>query len=242
VLDGYLHMTNGLDRPVVTDGATTWNMGIDKPAAAATYVNNTISGSLTTTGTYYYYYVFWNSIRNRHSQFSPVSAEMTAGLASKGIRITIPANASLETGVDYVKVYRTLTTGSLYYYDGIKAYSGTAITYDSTLADTALGEIMGELDADGTTQLDIDGLPPTCPYMAAKGGRLGMAGRVVFSSGTAAVTNGSATVTLSVAPTAGMKSWRFRVDGDTEEYIIASINVSAKTFVVAPLANPPSQL
>mgnify|MGYP000253421358 CR=1 FL=1 len=232
VLDGFLHMTNGLDRPQVTDGSTTWNMGIKAPTAKATFVNNTITGNLTADGKYRYYYTYWCSVRNRESGFSPVSDEMSANASSgKGIRITIPANSDLEPGVDYVKVYRNLNGGSLYYYDGIVAYDGSDTTYDSTVADTGLGEIMGELDDDGTTQLDINGLPPTVPYMATKGGRIGMGGRVIYSEGTASVTNGSSSVTLSGANlTDGMDGWRFRIDGDTEEYLITNIDTGAGTF------------
>lgn len=231
-LNGFLFFANGIDRPQVYDGVITRNMGVKMNGTAATFTNNTISGALESSGLYRYIYQYWNSSRNQSSGFSPASAEMTANVSgTNGIRITIPANASLESGVDYVKVFRTLNSGGVYYYDGIKAYSGSSITYDSALADSALGEALGEVNEEGTGNNDVDDLPPTAPYIISHKGRIAMWGRVVYSTGTAAVTNGSSTVTLTSANlTTGMDYWNFLVEGDSKSYTISDINTGAGTF------------
>lgn len=231
-LNGWLFFANGIDRTQVFDGTITRNMGVKMNGTAPTFVNNTVAGALAASGSYYYIYVYWNSSRNQPSGFSPVSALMTANASgANGIRITIPANASLEPGVDYVKVFRTSDTGAIFYYDGLKAYSGSSITYDSSIADAALGEAAGEVNESGTGNNDVDDLPPTAPYIISHKGRIAMWGGVKYSTGTAAVTNGNSTVTLTGANlTEGMDAWNFLIEGDSKAYIIGSINTGAGTF------------
>ena len=231
-LNGFLFIANGIDRPLVYDGKITRNMGVKMDGTAATFVNNTVAGALEASGKYRYIYQYWNSSRNQASGFSPTSAEVTANASgANGIRMTIPANTALEAGVDYVKVFRTLNSGGVYYYDGVKAYTGTQITYDSSVADSAVGEALGEVNDAGTGNNDVDDLPPTAPYIMAHKGRIGAWGRVMYSVGTAAVTNGNSTVTLTGANlTAGMDAWQFLISGDSKAYTIGTIDVTAQTF------------
>ena len=233
-LNGFLYFTNGIDRPQVYDGTITRNMGVKMNGTAATFVNNTVAGALAASGSYRYIYQYWNSSRNQPSGFSPTSAAMTANVSgANGIRIAIPANASLEPGVDYAKVFRTLDSGSIYYYDGIIAYTGSAVNYDSSLADSALGEALGEANEAGTGNNDVDDLPPTAPFIISHKGRIGFWGRVMYSVGTAAVTNANSGVTLTGANlTAGMDGWQFLVEGDSKAYTIGSINTTAQTFTL----------
>ena len=231
-LDGYCYMTNGKNKPLVWDGVVARNMGMKANGTAATFVNNTVSGNLAAAGAYYYKYTYWNSVRNRESDPNTISAVMTSNAdGAHGIRITIPANASLEAGTDYVKVYRVTNGGAIYYYDGIKAYTGSSITYDSSTADGSLAEVMGELNDAATANDDIRGVPLTCRYILSHKGRVVLAGSVKHTDGTCAVTNGSSTVTgTSANITAGMDGWFFLVNGQSMAYVIGSINTTAQTF------------
>ena len=232
-LNGFLFIANGVNRPQVYDGKITRNMGIEMDGTAPTFVNNTVAGgALAASGKYRYIYQYYNSNRFQPSGFSSSSAELTANASgTHGIRIAIPANAGLEAGVDFAKVFRTLDSGGLYRYDGIIAYTGSAVNYDSKLADASLGEVLGEANINGTSNDDVDDLPPTAPFILSHKGRIAMFGRVMYSLGTAAVTNGNATVTLTGANlTAGMDTWQFLVAGDSKSYTIGTIDVTAQTF------------
>ena len=233
-LNGFCFFTNGIDRPQVYDGIVTRNMGIKMNGTAATFVNNSVGGSLPASGLFRFIYVYYNSARNQESGFAPSSAEMTANASgSNGIRISIPTNTSLEPGVDFARVYRTGDSGGVYYYDGQIAYTGSAVNYDSSLADAGLGEALGEVNSAGTSNNDKSDLPPTAPYIAANKSRVGFWGRVVYSTGTVAVNNGNSTVTLTTGTlTTGMDGWNFVVDGDSIAYLVGTIDTGAGTFVL----------
>lgn len=217
-----LAVTNGVDRIQITDFVNVYEMGADPPSAAATFSAN-IAGELDASATYYYKYVYRRSIHGAViSNPSPASAAMTSGaVPNDGIRITIPANASLQSGVDYVDVYRTLGGGAAYFYDGTKAYTGAEITYDSILADTSLGAAI---------QTDND-IPITRPYIEYFDGRYVLWGSSTHSAGTVAVTNANAAITFTGATiTRGHVGATFNVAVDGgKEYFIGSVNVAAQT-------------
>lgn len=206
--------TNGISRPIMTDGKTTWDLGIDTPAAVPTF-NANINGSLTVgTNNYKFQTVYRRDLDATIGNGSGASAAMSA-LAdpNDGIRLNIPAE-TVQSGIDKVEVYRTLTGGSSYFYDGEKAYTGSAITYDSTAADSALG---AELSTDNA-------VPPARPFVIAAFDQLTFWGSKTYSTGTVAVTNGSATVTgIGTTYVKGMEGKEFKKDGDSRFYTILTV-------------------
>jgi len=234
VLNDILHCTNGYNRPQMYDGNVVNNMGIRKPPAIATFSAN-INGALTIDGTYYFKFTLYNENRNKESDPCTISASMTAGsgASTDGIRITIPANAGIDTQVTHARVYRTKNNGGIFFLDGESAYTGTSITYDSILADSALTTVMGELNPAQSANLDVRGVMPSRPYIKAFKGYLWAWGSKVYSTGTAAVTNDNTTVTVtSGAITEGMIGWWFRIADASTKYKIDDVSVANQTLTL----------
>jgi hypothetical protein len=229
---GWLYEVNGYDRNIAYNGSTTRNMGIRMNGTAPTF-NANVNGSLT-PGTYYYFYTYYNSDSNVESEPSATSAAMTAAAnPNDGITINIPANASVDTQVTSVLVYRTVSGGSLLYYEDEVPYDGTATTYNSINADSTLVTPFGEVDSTGTTQLYTNGLPITRPYIYTWNNRVWTWGVKTYTTGTATVTNANATVTgVGTAWTDGMAGMQFRSSADAKVYYVLSVNVAAQTLVL----------
>lgn len=210
-------LVNGIDRDMVTDGINLYDMGIDIPAAVATY-SAKINGALDESANYYFKYVYRRSIHGVIGNDSGASAVMTTGGSSEdGLRITIPANSAVQTGVDQAEIYRTLGGGAAYFYDGRKAYSGSSTTYDSTGADSALG---ATISTDNNT-------PQSRPFIRFFADKFFKWGSITYSTGTVSVTNGSATVTGSGTTfTRGHVGARFNRTGDGSKFYTISAFVS----------------
>lgn len=221
---------NGVDKTWSYDGISVENMGIEPPPAAPT-INAHISGSLVTSGAYLYKFTYYNVEKDTESDPSPASAALAP--TSTGLTINIPVNtyASIFSGVDpqvtHVNVYRTTNGGNIYYYDGQAAFTGAAITYNSTVADAALTTIMGELNASATGNTDVNGIPPTVPYIVSHKGRVFGFGGKLYTTGTVTMAASTAVTGSGTAWTPGMKNWWFRVSGDSRKYLVASIESAA---------------
>jgi hypothetical protein len=218
-------LVNGSSRNVSYDGwVDPVNQSIEAPPACATDEGTNLSGSLIVGGKYKVKFEYYNKNRSVPSAMSPVSAEITCQ-SNGGIKMDIPANAGVDSQVTHIRAYLTANGGSVYRLDDAdgKAYTGSAITYDFTVAEASRKVAMGELASDGKSNLDIHGIFPTVKYILAFKDRLWGLGTETFSGGTAAVTNGSKTVTLSddTLPTGIADGYtHFHIDGDSRKYLI----------------------
>ncbi len=203
-------IANGYNRSLSVDGIAAYEMGIDAPPAAPTS-NTQIDGSLS-AGDYLYKFVYRRSVHGIIGNGSTASAAITAGAnPNDGLRINIPANTALQAGIDFVRVYRTLVDGSSFFFDGEKAYSGSAITYDSTIADSALGALLS----------DDNGIPDSRPFGLEWKDQWHEWGSLTYKTGTVAPTNGSANVTgTNTVFTKAMVGREFKVAGDSQTYTI----------------------
>ncbi len=226
-LQGKCFIVSGQDRNVSYDGwVDPVNQSIEAPPACATDEGSNIAGSLVVGGKYKVKFEYYNKNRGVPSGMSPESAEITCQ-SNGGIRVNIPANAGVDSQVTHIRAYLTANGGSVYRLDDAdgKEYTGSAITYDFTKAESARTVPMGELAADGKSNIDIHGIFPTCKYILDFKDRLWGLGTEVFSGGTVAVENGSKTVTLSgdTLPTGIADGYtHFHIDGDSRKYLIDS--------------------
>jgi len=120
------------------DGTTTKQIGIDAPTVIPT-IHSNISGDLNIDGHYLYVYTYYNTLSGAESSPSLPSATLDAG-ANGGITIQITPGNSLS---DQIKVYRTVSGGSIFFLDGTADIDAT--TYESTISDAVLGD---ELEID----------------------------------------------------------------------------------------------
>lgn len=127
-----LFLFNGRENLIYINGATR-NIGITPPNNAPT-LNTTVAGSLNTNGSYIYCYAYYNTLTGARSSPSPASSTLSSGTL-RGIRINITAGDS--STADKIQIYRSVDGGSTFFREAQIAISST--TYDSTLADTALG-------------------------------------------------------------------------------------------------------
>lgn len=228
IMNAQLFLVNGINKmsQIVNNDEIT--AGIGAPTSAPTF-NSNIDGNLSQSVSYYFVYTYYNSKLGKESNRSPVSAVMTTGgtSATDGIRINIPANASLDSQIDTVRVYRTYENETdLYFYDQDASYSGTAITVDSVQADAALGSTQAPYAGASTDQASDYSIPPICACAEEFGGSVWQAGTYVHDTGNVNVTNGSATVsTGAVSPQfhVDMAGATFFVIGDTKEYTISTV-------------------
>lgn len=204
--------TDGVLPPFWTNGVVARELGITPPPNPPTF-NANINGALA-AGTYKFQIVYRRNADATLGNGSPSSVDMTAAAnPGDGIRINIPADGALQAGIDKVEIYRTLVGGTMLFYDGVVSYNGTAITYDSTKADSALG-IGIETD---------NGIPPSRPYLIAAFNQLTFWGSKTYNKGTVAVTNGSTTVIgTGTNWNKSMVDKSFKVEGDDRFYTISA--------------------
>jgi hypothetical protein len=230
-----------VDKNICFDGVEVSNMGIEVPPSAATF-NANLNGDLEVDGVYYFKFTYYNINKMIESDPSPVSAEMTAGsgASTNGITITIPADATMDSQVTHVKVYRTTNGGSVYYYSGMVAYDGTETTYDDEVADAALSDVMGELNASETGNTNVRGVPPVCPYGKAHKNRIFLFGGYVYTTGTVTTTADPTVTGSGTSWTSGMKDFYFQVEGDTRKYVISSITDTTHLELTESYAGTPA--
>lgn len=227
-LHGRCYIADGFGRQQTWDGwaAATQNHGIEKPPSAPTDEGTNISGSLTVGGKYKARVEYYNNDKDQPSAYSPASAVITCQ-SNGGIRITVPADSAVDSQVTHIRCGLTADGQNVFRRDGgttevMKAYTGSAITFDFTVAENARKIVMGRLNTAGTANLNIHGVPPTCPFMVVYQDKIFMFGTRVFSGGTATMTaDPTVTIAGDVLPT-GIKNMYFQVDGDSRRYNIDS--------------------
>ena len=139
VANGYLYYT-GATTMRKYDGVNNVasDVGISAPTAAPTVAEGAATGI---TGSYAYvftYVIEESGVKTFESNPSPVSATITP----TNKKITVTPSASADTRITHRYIYRTLASGSEYFYDGKIANNTAGATYTSEKADTLLGEIV----------------------------------------------------------------------------------------------------
>jgi hypothetical protein len=128
-------------------------VGIPAPTSAPT-----LGSSLTgITGTFTYAITFYNSTTGQESDLS-ATAEIT--VSNKQVDLSGIPTTGAVTGVDKVRIYRTISNGSVFRLLTTINY-GTSTATDTT-ADADLGAVHGTEGASGEY-----GLPPTNSYIVA---------------------------------------------------------------------------
>lgn len=223
-------VSNGVNRIQMSDSVVCYEAGLDAPPAAPTF-NAKIDGSLGESANYYAAFCYRRTLHGIIGNASTTSAVMTTGTAAAsedGLRINIPADSALQTGIDQAEAYRSVSGGTALFYDSRKAYSGSAITMDLTIADSALG----------STLPTTNNTPTTRPYLLSFGDQMHSAGSKTYGTGTIGVTNAGTTVTgTGTAWTKGMVGMRFNRTGDGSKfYTITAVSVSGQTLTIAAYA------
>lgn len=171
-----------------------------RPGLADGRVSFIIGGGTSTAGPYYFLVV--NS--NHLGVYDDDECTSPVNLASAGIANSDPYSAynfevpSLPSAVTTVQVLRTKSGSGVAAYVDQESDDPTTTYFESSLTDDELGEELVLIDpftGDASYALRF-GLPPEDkPYLSAVGGRMVAAGDPIWTQGTVAVTNGSATVT-----------------------------------------------
>lgn len=125
------------------DTGTVKRLGGDAPATAPTIAASAGAGLLT--GTYSVCYTFYDSVTGWESSPSPISNEIT--ITSKNIEWTGIATTSAKTGVDYVRLYRTESSGEQTFYLAFERLIGTSTFTDSIDPLTTQAPDIGDHDA-----------------------------------------------------------------------------------------------
>lgn len=187
------------------------------------------SGSAPASGTYRYLYTNYRSTDQAETGPSPVASGSQTAAQNIGLS-GLTANA--DTTFDYTRIYRTAKSGVEFYLLGAVPRATTTFTDDIT--DTVL--VRGEPYNTALYRSYAEGLPPVGLALAYWKGQLWTGGarqHAEYSRGTAAVTEDSDDVTISVKGiTQRMVGRTFQVASTSEEYTILSVDESARTMVL----------
>ena len=145
----------------VYDGTIVRQIGIDYPTVKPT-LHAHLAGDLNADGSYLFLYTYYNTVTGAES--SPSLASDTLDAESVG-GITIKINPGNSSTADKIKIYRTVSGGSIFFLDGETTISSTV--YPSTASDSALGQEL---------ELDNSRLPEAAKYAVLSGNRLFVAG------------------------------------------------------------------
>lgn len=135
---------NGVDAPLVYDGASSRQLGITAPVSAPTLSSQTTGGALTLLGSYLAFYTYYNSVTGAESTPSPASASIV--LTGGNNKIIWTVTPGVSTTADTLRLYRTVAFGNQAFLDGTTTIAST--TYTSTIADSGLTTAM---EIDNTT-------------------------------------------------------------------------------------------
>jgi hypothetical protein len=219
--DSQLYVANGWDACKVWDGvsATLVNAGIASGGSDWAPSPSSASGSVA-IGVHLLRYRYRNS---RTGYVSDPSKTYSATVSSSTKKLTFnigdsgSANIvrSTDSKADTIVVEMTAAGGTTFFEAETAAMTASTVAVD--IGDDALAEMVLDYDDDG------HGVPPACALVEEHNARLWLGGRVVHSSGTCSVTNGSTTVTLDNASlTDAILTAYLAIDGDTKNYSIAS--------------------
>ncbi len=235
-LDGLAFIVNGFDRNMTYDGESITNMSMRMTGGAPTQNAQSADGSMDTLSVVKFRYEYWNANKGYPSARSG-TVTLTLTGSNTAVTINIPADTGIDSQVTHARVYRTTKGGNIYRLDtsqsgGLVAFTGTAVTFKSTVADSALTTIMGELNEAGNANVDIHGAWPTLAYLTVHEGRLLGTGKIKYTTGTVTM-DASATVEgASTLWVQGLVGQKFQVDSDPRIYTISSVT-DADTLVLS---------
>ena len=223
-LGNIAYFANGLNRYIAYDLVTARGMGILPPPAKMTDEGTSPSGSLIVGGIYIAGFEYVDKNTGYVSAFSPDSAEIICG-ANGGIRVNVLADSAIDSHVTHIRAYLTSDAGAVKRYDGEKVYTGSAITYDFTVAENARVTAMGELASDGLSNVDVHLVPPGAKYLMTHQNRVWFYGTVIYTVAMT-FTNGSKTV-AGAGFVDGMRNMYCQKKGDGRLYVIDGVPTSA---------------
>uniref|UniRef100_A0A6M3J6V3 Putative tail collar domain protein n=1 Tax=viral metagenome TaxID=1070528 RepID=A0A6M3J6V3_9ZZZZ len=157
----FVYVTDGTTM-LADNGTTSTTWGIDPPEAAPNIQISAGLGRLT-AGAYRYMYTYYDSTTGAESDPSPICAALTA--STNDAMIVSDVRVSTNSRVTSRRIYRTLTSGGVYYLLAIIS-DNTTTTFIDTLSDDDL-----------TTEATMDqGVPPTVRIVFPYKGMLLLAG------------------------------------------------------------------
>lgn len=229
---GDLFISNGIDEILRWNGtdATAHSAGIAAPATGVT-VGSSGSGSITGT---YYAYVRYGDADGNFSSLSPISSVHSPSSKAQIDYTNVPVSS--ESRVTKRQIFRNTNGQTTTFYLDTEISDNSTTTGSSTKTDTQLqaSTELPILNPDGTVNANRFGEPPDHKaYIANHQDRLWFAGDVTYNQGSVQVTNGSSTVTgRGTAWTSSMADREFYVVGDSDRYVISSVNVGAQTLAL----------
>ena len=215
----------GAAGPVFRDAGDTTTQTLFSGGAAG-------SGTAPGAGTYQYAYAFVREDDGAVSGLSPTVETSTA----EAMNIAIAAmTASADATVDYNRYYRTTAGGGRFYrVDEVAAATTTATDSFSDDTITNFGAVAYD---ERLSRSYRAGLPPKGRYLATYRGRYFTGGALlsaVYQSGTASVTNASASVTISAGsfPRTSMIGREFKVASVSESYRIMAVAEATRVITL----------
>lgn len=187
-----------------------------------------VSGNLS--GRYFVWVSFYSSQYDRESDLSPVSAVIDTN--GQGISVSsIPV--STDTQVDMRKIYRSAAGGTVPYLDSlIKDNTSTTLVLNKDDASLQAGSRHPSRE-EGSGKFQP---PPACPYMVQFKNRFVLAGSLDYTRGTVTTSTLSPNFVFDKAEIDNSFIGRtIRISGQTEKYIIQSVNSGTKTAVARPI-------
>jgi hypothetical protein len=182
------------------------------------------------TGRYYTWASFYATKYDRESDLSPISNVVDC--QGQAINLTsIPV--STDAQVDARRIYRSLAGGTVPYLEKT-ILDNTTATATLTMTDAALG--LKKRHPSGEAGSGMYAPPYASPYAIGYRNTIIVGGSIPYDIGTAAVVNGSATVTITTGVVnASMIGKEFRVNAIAQKYIIESATVAGNTLTVRPI-------
>lgn len=142
-----LFFFNGVDSPILYDGAAPRQVGITAPTIAPSKNAAAAGGFLVPLASYVWAYTYFNSVTGAESTPSPL---FTYVLGAGETQVTLNITAGSATTADTIKVYRTDGNGNTLFLDGTTSIVST--TYVSSKLDAGLGQ---QIEFDNTRITDL---------------------------------------------------------------------------------------
>jgi len=184
------------------------------------------------TGRYYTWVSFYSTKYDRESDLSLISNVVDC----QGQAISLSSiPVSTDTQVDARRIYRSLAGGTVPYLEKTILDNATTTTV-LTMTDAALG--LKRRHPSGEAGSGSYAPPYASPYAIGYRNTIITGGSIPYEIGTAAVVNGSATVTITTGVVNdSMIGKEFRVNAIAQKYLVESVTVAGNTLTIRPIDN-----